>query len=676
MGNEESGFAQSTETVGEGGFNIDSKGQRRSSSPLPRVPQRPSQSPMVTMYGKNAATKFTGRSAVGDPTLEAKANLNGADSSSGSNSSGGNRNRRPSLRAPATKRELNPQIGVLKRTKSNCGSEFFHDATINEDHEIAMLSAKLGSRRVSITSDDDDDGQIANIVASTAAQMTNNMKAENINMKTKPSNNTASVSTSKLPNSIKPSSNRKNKGIGSSVANLIMRSSSVPRLKSNSVAETGKKKALGMRKSSSLSKLKTAATEKKSEKKKSFGPSGGPGWSIKQDNRLKELIEKHGSDWKAIQAGMPGRTEEQCIHRWNKVLKPGLRKGTWTPEEDARLIKLVYELKKRNWGDVAALIKGRTAKQCRERWCYNLDPSINKNVWTPEEDQILIKSQGELGNRWAHIASLLPGRTENAVKTRFKSIMRAKKREWLPEEDAMILKMHQDLGSRWEAIAAKLPTRTKNAVKTRFRLLGKGLAGTTPEIGSPNQVLRSKKLKNASLADLTKQVAEAHKTRSKMNSGDVDIARNYEFKEDGRGNASSSTYERGDVSIVPPVPEFYNGFQNNNNTTSQGEFLGQLDLFNSATYGDTQNTNTFGQAVTSGQQKMNMANTASPSGFYTFPDARNQATNNASRLSSIFDESNEEGYLNPSTAAAQDTDELMEFFDMWDQGTNPVLNTK
>jgi hypothetical protein len=67
--------------------------------------------------------------------------------------------------------------------------------------------------------------------------------------------------------------------------------------------------------------------------------------------------------------------------------------------------------------------------QCRERWCYNLDPSINKNAWTAQEDAVLMKEQAERGNRWAYIATMLPGRTENAVKTRFKSIMRAKKRE-------------------------------------------------------------------------------------------------------------------------------------------------------------------------------------------------------------------------------------------------------
>ena len=134
-------------------------------------------------------------------------------------------------------------------------------------------------------------------------------------------------------------------------------------------------------------------------------------WSSREEDLLKVLVDKHGTDWKLIAEHLPGRSHTQCQNRWNRMLKPGIRKGTWTTEEDEKLIMLVKDMPKKNWGDISALIEGRSAKQCRERWCYNLDPSINKNVWTPTEDQALIKAQGEMGNRWAHIASLLPGKS-------------------------------------------------------------------------------------------------------------------------------------------------------------------------------------------------------------------------------------------------------------------------
>mmetsp|Transcript_23229 Transcript_23229/g.40994 ORF Transcript_23229/g.40994 Transcript_23229/m.40994 type:complete len:828 (+) Transcript_23229:960-3443(+) len=220
------------------------------------------------------------------------------------------------------------------------------------------------------------------------------------------------------------------------------------------------------------------------------------GWHLEEDSKLKQLVDKFGKEWKPIAERMDvpehttRRSENDCKDRWEQLTKAPYKKGTWTSEEDARLRRLIENVEKRNWGEVASLIPGRSAKQCRERWCYNLDPTINKTPWKPEEDSILMKSQLDLGNKWAKIASMLPGRTENAVKTRFKSIMRAKKREWMPDEDETIMRLHQQLGSRWDAIAEKLPNRSKNAIKTRYRALSKGITSQLPQTGAPNQILR------------------------------------------------------------------------------------------------------------------------------------------------------------------------------------------
>ena len=53
---------------------------------------------------------------------------------------------------------------------------------------------------------------------------------------------------------------------------------------------------------------------------------------------------------------------------------------------------------------------GRIGKQCRERWHNQLDPQIKKSVWTPEEDSVIYQAQQQMGNHWAAIAALLPGR--------------------------------------------------------------------------------------------------------------------------------------------------------------------------------------------------------------------------------------------------------------------------
>ncbi|CAM9836067.1 unnamed protein product, partial [Laminaria digitata] len=70
------------------------------------------------------------------------------------------------------------------------------------------------------------------------------------------------------------------------------------------------------------------------------------------------------------------------------------------------------------------LFAGRTSKQCRERWCHHLNPTINKGAYSPEEDKIIVETQARLGNKWSQIAARLPGRTENSIKIRCKALQR------------------------------------------------------------------------------------------------------------------------------------------------------------------------------------------------------------------------------------------------------------
>lgn len=146
-------------------------------------------------------------------------------------------------------------------------------------------------------------------------------------------------------------------------------------------------------------------------------------WTPAQDAKLRAAVTAEGPrNWRLISVAYFGGafSDTQCLNRWYKVLRPGLVKGKWTEEEDEVIVQCMATGVTK-WSDIAARIPGRLGKQCRERWMNHLDPSLKKGGWTPEEDARLFAAQRVYGNAWTKIAAALPGRSENAVKNRWNS---------------------------------------------------------------------------------------------------------------------------------------------------------------------------------------------------------------------------------------------------------------
>ncbi|KEH17564.1 putative transcription factor MYB-HB-like family [Medicago truncatula] len=95
----------------------------------------------------------------------------------------------------------------------------------------------------------------------------------------------------------------------------------------------------------------------------------------------------------------------------------GMRKGTWTAEEDRKLIAYVTRYGFWNWRQLPKFAGlSRCGKSCRLRWLNYLRPNIRRGNFTKDEEELIIRMHKKLGNKWSTIAAELPGRTDNEVK--------------------------------------------------------------------------------------------------------------------------------------------------------------------------------------------------------------------------------------------------------------------
>ncbi|XP_058215921.1 transcription factor MYB61-like [Rhododendron vialii] len=107
--------------------------------------------------------------------------------------------------------------------------------------------------------------------------------------------------------------------------------------------------------------------------------------------------------------------------------KQKLRKGLWSPEEDEKLMKHISQYGHGCWSSVPKLAGlQRCGKSCRLRWINYLRPDLKRGTFSQQEENLIIELHSLLGNRWSQIAAQLPGRTDNEIKNLWNSSIKKK----------------------------------------------------------------------------------------------------------------------------------------------------------------------------------------------------------------------------------------------------------
>ncbi|EES03100.1 myb-related protein Hv33 [Sorghum bicolor] len=110
--------------------------------------------------------------------------------------------------------------------------------------------------------------------------------------------------------------------------------------------------------------------------------------------------------------------------------RPKLRRGLWSPEEDEKLYNHIIRYGVGCWSSVPKLAGlERCGKSCRLRWINYLRPDLKRGSFSQQEEDLIISLHKILGNRWSQIASQLPGRTDNEIKNFWNSCIKKKLRQ-------------------------------------------------------------------------------------------------------------------------------------------------------------------------------------------------------------------------------------------------------
>nr|XP_019964463.1 PREDICTED: snRNA-activating protein complex subunit 4 isoform X2 [Paralichthys olivaceus] len=192
------------------------------------------------------------------------------------------------------------------------------------------------------------------------------------------------------------------------------------------------------------------------------------GWSQEEVEQLRDISKRHRErHWKKIAEELgTERTAFMCLQTFQRFVSDSLRRGSWTPCEDALLRELVDKMRIGNfipYTQMSYFMEGRDPPQLIYRWNQVLDPSLKKGLWTKQEDQLLLRAVSRHGEKnWWKIRLEVPGRTDSACRDRYHDCLKSgtKRGAFDKQEQELLLQLVEKYGvGRWAKIAAEIPHR-------------------------------------------------------------------------------------------------------------------------------------------------------------------------------------------------------------------------
>ncbi|XP_014735594.1 PREDICTED: snRNA-activating protein complex subunit 4 isoform X1 [Sturnus vulgaris] len=213
-------------------------------------------------------------------------------------------------------------------------------------------------------------------------------------------------------------------------------------------------------------------------------------WTEEEIENLKQIAAKHNYlDWQTIAQELgTNRTPFQCLQKY-QIYNKDLKRKEWTKEEDQMLLELVQEMRVGShipYKKIAYYMEGRDSAQLIYRWTKSVDPSLKKGAWTPEEDAVssilwtwncrmlmaAVKKYGE--KDWYKIRREVPGRSDAQCRDRYLKVLHwnVKKGRWSLEEEEQLIELVEKHGlGHWSKIASDLIHRTGSQCLSKWKLM-------------------------------------------------------------------------------------------------------------------------------------------------------------------------------------------------------------